>query len=350
MLLAVLACGEDLDPPGLLGDEPRVLAFRLEVVEPGPLSEGLLPIPADRVRDEALPGDVVELSAWVVSAQREYETDDLEPVWFSCPRSGSCLSSLARPSAEDPCKEQVSETAACRLGQGESPRFTMPQLTEDLPLLDQYAVPIVMIGHTSPDRTTQACIDIVSDPAGRPWDGCIVGSHLLPMGPAARLYVHAIETGVEVPVPGLQVPGDGRVVPHFNPEAASMRLVPVFSDGSQDLTRVVEAWPDEVTTLEPGFVYSALDVFDSRDVQTFTRLDFDGLSSNLGPFPPWVRLSTGTPGVLRIVTDDRARDDFAFTRYIVAPEDPAAFSIHLALLSPAGGAAWATYLFEVPEP
>lgn len=349
-LLAVAACGEGLDPPGLLGEDPRVLAFRVEVVEPGPLSYGLLPIPADRVRDEALPGDVVELSTWVVSAQREYETAQLDPAWFLCPESGSCVSSLARPSAQEPCTEQVPETVACRLGQGESPRFAMPQLNTELPLLDQYAVRIVMVGHTAEDRTTQGCVDIVSDPGGSAWDGCIVGAHILPMGPAPRLYSHAIDLGLELPGPLFGDLRDELVVPHFNPEVTSMRLTPVFSNGSRDSTRVVEAWPGEVAILEPGYVYSAGDAFDTRDLQPFTRLEEDGLSSGTDVFPPRVTLSTGTPGVLRLVTSEQTTDEFAFTRRIVAPEDPATFSVHLVLTSPAGGGAWATYLFEVPEP
>lgn len=37
-LLGLCACGELPEPGWLLTEEPRVLAFRVEVVEPGPLS------------------------------------------------------------------------------------------------------------------------------------------------------------------------------------------------------------------------------------------------------------------------------------------------------------------------
>ena len=76
-LLWLCSCGDEPDPAWLLTEEPRLLASRVEVVEPGPLSYGFLPIPADRVRSQALPGDTVEVSAWAfLGGEGEGETAD----------------------------------------------------------------------------------------------------------------------------------------------------------------------------------------------------------------------------------------------------------------------------------
>lgn len=341
LLLALTGCGGLPDPLWLLTDEPRVLAFRVEVVEPGPHSNDLLPIPADRVRDEGLPGDVVEVSTWIVSAEHEYDTAEVDPIWFLCPQSGGCVSTFSQPGSAEPCQGEVPEKTACRLGEGPTVQFEVPPLQSEVSLLEQARPLLAMVGHVDDDLSTEDCVGIVGDPRGLAWDGCIVGYHRMPMGPLTRLYELAIDEGVEVPDPSAPALFPSSPVPHFNPEVTSLRLVPGFSDGTFDGSRVVEAWPGEVVVLEPGYVYGFLDFSDARDIQQYFSLDGYGVRNDM--FAPTVSLTTGTPDLFEPGT-------FQGTLRIRAPEEPGMFSVHLALVSITGSAAWATFDFEVRDP
>jgi|GEM_PF-2215282 len=338
-LLALCACGEAPDPPWLLGETPRVLAFRTEVVEPGPLSYGLLPIPADRVRDEALPGDAVRVSAWVVSADREYETAELDPMWLLCPHDAGCLGSLSRE--PEPCGDTVPEFEACLISRDAAPEFVMPPLADDVPLLGQRWVRVLMVGHVDDDVTTEDCLDIVAGRDATGWDRCVVGSHGVAQGPAARLYAAALEQGIEVPEGGY-VDTEVPVLPHYGPEVVPLTLMPVYRDAPPDVTRTVRAPPGQVTELEPGAVFMFHEWFDPRDEQERTVLDQDGWLSSES-FRPTLIVATGTPDLIRYHGDS--------AKYrLWAPEEPGRYTVHLTLTTPGGGSAWGTFEFEVRAP
>jgi hypothetical protein len=55
-------------PADQLSDDREIIGLPLEVVAEGPNSNGLLPIPADRVRSEGLPRDTLLAEALVASA------------------------------------------------------------------------------------------------------------------------------------------------------------------------------------------------------------------------------------------------------------------------------------------
>lgn len=342
VVLALAGCGEIPDPLWLLTEEPRVLAFRTEVVEAGPLSQGFLPIPADRIRDQGLPGDTVEVSAWVVSSEGELEMSELEPAWFLCPPLGGCVSTLGFPGATEPCGDELPDRAACSLGEGPTALFTIPRLRKDVPLKDQDRLRVAMVGHVEDDVSTEACVGIVSDPAGDAWDGCIVGYHFMQLGPVPELYQLALDEGIEVPDPDASISlyASQIPLPHYNPEIVTLRLVPSFRDGRSDVTRRVEARPGERTRLDAGYVYELDDVFDDRDVQAYITMDGQGFVSP-GLLPPSVNLYSGTRGVLESRPFELER--------LRAPEEPGVFSLHLVLSMNTGGAAWATFEFEVSE-
>lgn len=339
-LLWVGACGEPPEPIWLLGEEPRVLAVRSEVVEAGPVSSDFAPIPADRVRSQPLPGDVVEVSAWVFAAAREVPTAQLEPLWFLCPRDESCVESLARPSATEPCPGVVPVGAACRLGTGERPRFVAPALDPSLPLEDQLYFVIAMVGHVGPDRTTADCIDTVSDPSAQDWAGCIVGYRGVSLGPIARLFTHALDVGVDVPSGVDRFEGEP-VVPTFNPEVAPFTLAPFHGPGQVDMSRAVRVEPGGAVTLEADTVYLSWNYWDGKDLQKVLEVDPSGSAMPVTSVPSR-SLFTTEPGLLELTSDD---DWLVWT-----PSSAGSFAIHQVLYDSAGGMAWGTYDVEVASP
>ncbi len=338
-LLALCACGELPEPAWLLTEEPRVLAFRVEVAEPGPLSHGFLPIPADRVRSQPLPGDTVDVSAWVVAGAREVPTLEVEPAWFLCPRSAGCVSTLSRPGAAEPCVGVVPEDVACRLADGERPRFVVPELDPLTPLDEQTSFQIAMIGHVDAQMTTAECVELVSDPSAADWSGCLVGYRVITLGPATRLVTHAIDLGIELPA-FLEQTRDESVSPAFNPEVIPFRLLPYYGGRQLDLSRSIIVTPGETATLEPGTVYAAGVFQDPKDTQVLAEITPTGLQTEVTM--PRRALFSSTPDVL----------EFSLSPgwLVWTPEEADSFEVRFVLYDPAGGTAWATFNFEVPEP
>lgn len=340
-LLGVCACGEFPAPAWLLTQEPRVLAFRVDVVEPGPLSHGFLPIPADRVRSQPLPGDTVEVSAWVVAGEREVPTLEVDPAWFLCPRSAGCVSTLSRPGAGEPCVGVVPEDVACRLPGGERPRFVVPALDPQRALEEQTVFQIAMIGHVDDEMTTQECVELVSDPLTDDWSGCLVGYRGITQGPALRLVLHAIDVGSEVS-DALKNVRDERVSPPFNPEVVPLQVFPYYGNRQLDESRVITVSPGGTAVLEPDTVYVARGAWDTKDlqaVQEVPEFKFAGLSDQLSI--PRRSLFTATPQILEFSITDGWQ--------MWTPEDPVSFVVRLVLSDQAGGTAWATFNFEVSE-
>ncbi|MCR9162517.1 MAG: hypothetical protein ACE37F_19230 [Nannocystaceae bacterium] len=335
-LLWLCSCGEEAMPPWLLTEEPRLLGARVEVVEPGPLSDGLLPIPADRVRSQALPGDTVEVSAWAYLG-REGDTAEAEPAWFMCPRTGGCVAPIGRSSG--PCGESVPERVACRLPDGERVRVVVPPLDVDLPFEDQVFIRLAFVGHADASMTTQECIETISDPSALDWGPCIVGYRGITLGPAPRFVGHALDLGFELPE-GLATFVGEDVVPPYNPEAVPIELRPYYGVAGGDPTRAVIAAPGQVAVLEPGQVYTSRQLFDPKDIQTV--VEFSGEYVAIEDSVPARTLSSATPGVVALSE--------AQGWEIWTPNEPSEFSVNLVLSDRAGGAAWGAYRFEVREP
>lgn len=338
-LLGLCACGELPEPGWLLTEEPRVLAFRVEVVEPGPLSYDFLPIPADRVRSQPLPGDTIDVSAWVVAGAHEVPTSEVEPAWFLCPRSERCVSTLGFSRAAESCEGFVPEDVACRLPDGERPRFVVPPLDPQTPLEDQTFFQIAMVGHVDEQMTTADCIELVSDPSAEDWSGCLVAYRAISLGPVLRLITFAIDAGIEVPLRLIRTL-DEPVSPPFNPEVIPLTVFPYYGDFQFDFSRSITVAPGETATLEPGVVYLSFGYADPKDVQPLVRFDPGELSTV--DSRPRRSLFSSTPGVL----------EFSMTPgwQIWTPEEPGSFEVRLVLGDAAGGAAWTTYNFEVAAP
>jgi hypothetical protein len=336
-LLWLCSCGVEPEPAWLLTEEPRWLAARVEVIEPGPLSDDLLPIPADRVRSQGLPGDTVEISAWAFLGG-ETDAAAADPAWFMCPRTGGCTGRLEFSS--EPCAESVPQRVACRLPDGERTRFVIPALDADLPLDEQASIGVVFVGHADASMTTEECIERISDPSLSNWGPCIVGLRSLTLGPVARVVEHAADLGIELPEDITLGLRRQLVVPPYNPEVIPIPLSPYHGDRQFDESRTIMAVPGEVTVLEPGVVYRSSRFWDPKDIQNVVV--YDGRLLSLEASAPWRRLATTTPGVVERVENEGWQ--------IWAPEEPTEFSVHFTLGDLAGGAAWGTYFFEVRSP
>ena len=334
-------CGDFPEAPWVLRDEPRLLGFRMEVVEPGPNSaEGLLPIPADRVRSQPLPGDVVDLSAFMASSGGEIPTAAIDPVWMLCP-VGPCLSVLNEPGARDACGDGVPERVPCFLPAGETSRFVAPSFDPSLAFEEQVGFRVALVGHTSDDATTPDCLDRMGDRSKPRWDGCVAGYFAVTYGPTTRVLKIALDAGIEVTGEEVEPEDlDFPVAPLFNPESVPLLLAPGVADSPFDIAYRVLATSDAVTVLEPGAAFRVLDAIDLRDAQDLVSIGDEGVRRRRSV--PSFSLTTDTPDTLEF----RNRGDWV----IHAPETPGRFEVFVLLSGPALGSAWSGFEFEVREP
>ncbi len=335
-------CGDFPEAPWVLRAEPRLLGFRVEVVEAGPNSaEGLLPIPADRVRSQPLPGDVVELSAFVASSDGEIPTAAIDPVWLLCP-VGPCLSVLNEPGARDACGDLVPERLPCLLPAGETSRFVAPNFDPALAFEEQVGFRVALVGHSTDDTTTSDCLDRMGDRSKPRWDGCVAGYFGLTYGPTTRVLKAALEAGIEVTGEDFEPEDlDFPVAPLFNPESVPLVIEPTEVEVSFFGANKFVATSDAVTVLEAGAAYSILEAIDPRDAQTLVGLGGDGVVRRLRSSPSF-SVTTDTPDTLEF----RNRGDWV----IHAPQTPGHFEVFVLLSGPALGSAWSGFEFEVREP
>jgi hypothetical protein len=335
------SCGEFPEAPWVLRDEPRVLGYRVEVVEVGPNSaEGLLPIPADRVRSQPMPGDVIEISAFIASADGETPVEQLDPVWLLCP-AGACLSVLNEPGARDACAGAVPERVPCVLPSAEKARLMAPLFDPSVALQEQAGFLVALVGHTTDDTTTQDCLDRMGDRGKPRWDGCLAGYFGVSYGPTTRLLKLAFDEGIEVRDEEFDAQDvDFSVPPLFNPESVPLLIAPDGVSPTLEQAYRFFASPDTVTALEPGKAYRVLAAVDPRDGQTLVGLHDDGVTRRLS-FPGF-SLFTDTPDTLEFRN---------FGEWVIhAPETPGRFELFVLLSGPANGSSLATFEFEVSEP
>ena len=338
-MLPLLSCGELPDPESVLQETPRPLGFRAEVVEPGEASVDLLPIPADRVRSDPLPGDVVEISAFVASADGELDVGAMDPAWFLCPRGG-CVSTLGFEGGGEPCEGERPEDAACLLTRGERAHFVMPPFDPELPLDRQLYIRVAFVGHAEDGPSTDTCIERLGSVNRPRWDGCVVGYHAFAYGPLARVVELADQQGIELPDDVDEPEVSALVVPHFNPEITALRLSPTYRGFVPDESRTIVAQPGGVTRIERGYPYSFEVPYDPRDAQTGVLLIDGQLDLMVGE--PLASVWTDTPGVYE-------GSSFVPADQLVWPQGDR-FSLFVVIDDSFGGRAWSTFTFEVVDP
>lgn len=258
-------------PPSftLLAEEHEVIGLRMEVVEPGPHSTDLLPIPADRVRSEALPGDRIRLTALVANEDGVLDLEPLEPRWLvtHAPYFDLGLGAVA------PCdpSQPLLDGASCDAGTGSSVELTVHELAPARPFyrLEPNVLFVAGVG-----TSTDECIERLGTGSSQfTWD-CVVARRSLRLGPAPRLVELMIEQGI---------PLDATDMPPTELPELPVEVAPDFAPRTPWLTllrhdEVRHAWPGERTELPAGATFDVYAPYDRRDEQDFLVLGSEALS------------------------------------------------------------------------
>lgn len=259
----VSACTPAREPPWALL-RPTVLAIRLNVVEEGPNSVDLIPIPADRVRSIVLPGDTVEARLLIADETGERSTEAFAPHWFSCPTRGRCFSLLRDHDAQVPCPTEAVDTI-CSLGVDPVLRHTIPGLPPDMVRTDSTGFARLSVVASVPGvRTTEECLEELSQDPFEDLGGCLLASLIYAYGPSGRFEEVLARHGIDgtPPQPSLE----------FEPFVEQPRFVgevvridyQVASDG-----RVIRAVPGITTVVPPHEELRMVAVGDPRDGVSF---------------------------------------------------------------------------------
>lgn len=327
-LLVGSACG-DLPEPFWELEEPRVIGLRTEVVETGRFSAGLLPIPADRARSDALPGDVVVFDVLIASEEGILDPAELELQWFLCSADQRCLSLLREPGQGLPCEVMPVESI-CRAGQGARPRIEIPALDPSHSFAEQLALRVAMVAGLPGGLPTASCLELLTDEPYERLSGCLFAYGTLTLGPPIGLRRAAEVTGLTVNFDDSELPPEIEAlaaVPNFNPEVERMVLTPV--EGGPE----VLAFPGQVNRIPAGRSYSISELDDRRDRQRYAVITGDdvqsfGLRTELFQLltvttkPGWLDymgMTTGSVGettdVIAIITDSRTSQGWAIFEF-----------------------------------
>jgi hypothetical protein len=270
VVLSLGACLPSSPPPTLLTEDFEVIGLRMEVVEPGPLSTDLLPIPADRVRSEALPGDRIRLTALVANEDGELDLGPLEPRWLLA--SGAYLD-VALDSIE-PCdpSQPLLGGASCDAGTGASIELTVQDLAPDRPVYRQETNVLFVVGVVVP---TEECLERLMSDASQLSLDCMVGRRSLSLGPAPRVVELMREQGIPLDdddgfLPLELPPLTIELAPNFAPRTPWLRL---SRPGEVHL-----AWPGERAELPAGAAFDLVPAVEGRDGQDYLDLGPGGFS------------------------------------------------------------------------
>src|SRR5690606_24003488 len=157
-----------------LGEAPRALLIRTDVVEDGPVAEGVASVQVGRRRAELLPGDVVELNALVATADGPIDLEESNAAWFFC--AEACpLSTL---DDEQPCDEaEPFEAKSCFAGRGR-PRLVMPGEIRPIPIPPRLWSQVVVVSGRSADET-ETCLSKLRDGLRESVQGCAIAARAL---------------------------------------------------------------------------------------------------------------------------------------------------------------------------
>lgn len=300
--LVLGGCGATYASPFVL-DEARVLAVRIDVVAEGPWSEGLLPIPADRVRHEPLPMDTVSVEAIIADATGIIDVDTIAPRWYRCdPTLGPCFSLLRDETQGQPCTDVLPAESNCFVGNGARVEFTVPQLTQELPFEEQLAHRFAMVAGRPGVRTTEDCVAELARPSYEALDECILVYAPMLIGPVGGLSLAADQLGIDPPgaFDRTAMTLDGSYQPNFHPALVRVLLEDSVSGETYSV-------PEGGRVQLPAFAQiRIIDVGDPRDQQTRTFVDYadDDVFVGFGTESFMRRYFVTAPGnVLRTLRD-----------------------------------------------
>jgi hypothetical protein len=205
--LLVGGCEYDLDVGAHWQiSQPRVIAFRMEVVEPAPIWPDRL---AGNVSDgpiaEALPGDRVRLQPLVVDGEgRPQAPESIDAIWFQCTAEvdffggGDCLVDVP------PCEliDWMTDVG-CELGRGRGLEYTFPPLGPG-GFRDRSMKLLGIIGRT-PEADAERCRAGFLAGTGELSECTLVEAYVA-IGPRWVLQHVGAEAGFEPELPLVEIP------------------------------------------------------------------------------------------------------------------------------------------------
>ena len=261
VLLCAAGCGETANASRILTN-PRALAIRVEIIEEGPNSVDLIPIPADRVRSQPLPQDTIELQIMIADATGIRNSDDFDPRWFVCPSFQCTLGDHEVPSCllGDPSVE------VCELEQVARPQLMIPALDASDDVV--FTIGVLVVAGVPGARSTDECVQEFKFTARESFEGCVLGWTSIPLGPVGPLIRSATAAGGDLSwlAPEVLAIAAADAQPGFHPEIVGLALRERLADGSfgVEITATSEA-----TLVPPRTDFLALALSDQRDRQQY---------------------------------------------------------------------------------
>ena len=312
-----VACGESPAFDNLV-TEARALAIRIEVVDTGPYSVDLIPVPADRVRASGLPGDTVRAEALIVDPTGIRDPVEFDPRWFLCSRIDLCSRPGALESA-GACGDVLPVATACELPRDPSPSWTVPELPPHFDNPYDVLFPAVMLVAGVPgQRSTDDCVAELAAHERESFDDCVLAYADARLGPLGPLLRAAIDSGA-VPDDGIEMlmPALDELQPNFHPAITRLRLDELGSNLA--ILAQYFAEPGAPLTVPAEAEFSIFLERDPRDAQlpsTMSRSEY--LYGSVFALDPAVatrsgvlRPPAGRSTLIGILIDDRGGVDWA---------------------------------------
>jgi hypothetical protein len=305
-LLLGSACEYDLD----VGADwqishSRVIALRMEVVEPAPIwPERLNAAFGDGPIAEALPGDRVRLVPLVVDGEgREQPPESLDALWFQCGAAEYPECSLAVPRCDS---LDWTTDVACEIGRGGAHEFTFPALG---PMgLEQRSMVVLGIVGRDPTADAERCRAGLLSGTSELSACTLIEAHVL-IGPRWVLQYVAVDSGLTIEFPLYEIPALALLQPANRPPAPDP---PVWRDA--DTNEILEGSPPRI---RPGQRVKTSGPTWAADRQPFVKVRiyddgylFEGEFESRGALyfasgPIWFSEIAGSR--LQFVVDDDAR-------------------------------------------
>lgn len=337
--LALASCFDTPDPPWLLDESVEIIAVRAEVIEDGPASLDLGPVPADRRRAEAIPGDVVRTTVLAASLDGIADPADMDAAFFLC-RGVDCVNDLRDDEMFAECRDTLGPGEGCALGRGAEMTFTMQPVlvgtdfgdfgSSFIPgVLASLNVGVVMGTPNGPD--TSECIERLRQRPYPSLSGCSLFHHWVPGGPYWKLAELT-----DMPINGIEPPPQLRYLPpNFNPEIERFSVVIRSATDSRSL---IVPRGERVAVQAGERVELAVEV-DARDLQSYLVVYAErvGGAGELPIFAWYADTAVST------VTESWREPAVTWT----VPDDVPAVSFVATMEDGIGGVGWGTIAFDV---
>ncbi len=331
-LLASSSCFERPDPPWLLDELREIVAVRADVIADGPEAETIVPVPGDRFRAEALPGDDLRARLIAASQSGVVLDEEIDAAWFMC-RDRRCVEKLREDPMNTPCGAPLLAGDGCSLGEGAEVFFRMPPLVPDE--LAPYPFPDVTLGVVmggGPNGpSTGECVGRLLHRPYPDLSGCSLFDHVVYGGPLWRIAELAGASTEETDAL--------RFVPaNANPEVERFDVAIYAEDGSR---RAYVVPVDERVSVSSGErVIFGVQV-DPRDQQSYVLGYGDEITMTMET------LSHDHLANVVVSTSTEYWSDPTISWTVPADEPEVSFLA--TLVDPRGGVGWGTITFDVED-